>query len=94
MRYEYTDTFLTKDIEITLLEKIEDAAIEEVNRLNIFDEFYFEKLVTSKVYMELCKEQFEDEGVRKKYEIYKNEFERYYTLSQKSGINTIKISRG
>lgn len=94
MRYEYTDTFLTKDIETALLEKIEDTAIEEVNRLNIFDEFYFEKLVASKVYMELCKEQFEDEGVRKKYEIYKNEFERYYALSQKSGINTMKISRG
>jgi len=94
MRYNYADTFLIKDIEIALLEEIEDSAIEEVNKLGINDDFYFEKMVTSKVYMELCKEQFEDEGVRKKYEVYKNEFDRYYALSQKSGINTIKILRG
>ncbi len=81
MRFTYNDTFLTKDKSEDEITNIENEAIREVNLQSTTNDFYFEKLVTCLVYMELCKEQFEDESVRKKYDVYKDEFKKYSLLS-------------
>ena len=94
MKYDYLDSFLTNATDPQKLDNIEAKAIDEVNKLNINDEFYFEKLVVSKVYMELCKEQFEDESIQKKYTIYKEEFNRYKTLASQECSHTLQLSRG
>ena len=94
MRYSYQDSFITKDIAPDEIEAIENEAIKEINRLNVSDEYYFQKLVITKVYMELCKLQFEDETIQKKYNLYKDEFEKLLRVSKKSAINNIKLGRG
>ena len=94
MRYSYTDTFLTKDKNDISLEALEDDAVNEVALLNVTHDFYVEKLVTSIVYMQLCKEQFEDESVRKKYDVYKSEFEKYLKQASNTPVVNATIARG
>jgi len=94
MRYSYTDTFLTKDKDDISLEALEDDAVNEVALLNVTHDFYVEKLVTSIVYMQLCKEQFEDESVRKKYDVYKSEFEKYLKQASNTPVVNATIARG
>jgi len=98
MLYEYDDEFLVSSIEEAELEKKENEAVIEIEKLNILDEFYKEKLTKARVYMLLAREQLENEGMRDKYNIYEKEFNRYLSLSKNnnslSNISTIPLARG
>jgi len=98
MLYEYDDEFLVSSIEETEIEKKENEAIIEIEKLNISDVFYKEKLTKARVYMLLAREQLENEYMRDKYNIYEKEFNRYLRLSKNnnslSNISTIPLARG
>ena len=74
MQYIYEDEFLTKDIDEDKLTRLEDTAIKEIDKHNIRDLFYFEKLVILKVYLELSKMNYEAVGMDKKYTILLTEY--------------------
>jgi hypothetical protein len=96
MKYDYKDSFITNGIDEIYIEALEEMAIYEVvEKYKIIDEFYIQKLVTSKVYMKLAQENLESEGMRDKFNFYKNEFDFYYRLakSANSGISNIPIAR-
>jgi len=92
MRYEYDDEFVTSFVDDTAIEKIETKSyIEIFEKYGISDSFYLEKLTKAKVYMELAKMNLEAEGMRDKYEVYKNEFDFYFRLAKNENkITTLK----
>ena len=98
MIYQYDDTFLIDSIDLYELEKKEQDAIIEVNKLGITDEFYKEKLVKSRVYMLLALNQLENEEMREKYRFYEREFNRYFNIAKNknafTNIGNIPINRG
>jgi len=77
MIYEYKDEFLIDSIETEELEYYEQEAIKEVDKLNITDDFYKEKLVVNRVYMLCAKAQLEADGMQQKYNIYEKEYKRF-----------------
>jgi len=93
MKYKYADEFLVGAVERETLEALEDEAIEEINLLNISNDFYFERLVKTKVYMDLCVMQLESKGMREKYETYRENFKRFIEAA-KDVQPTVKVSRG
>lgn len=96
MIYEYDDEFIVGSISTDELEKKESEAITEITKMNITDDFYKEKLVKCRVYMLLAREQMESEGMLEKYRIYKEEFNRYFTLAKNNSsiVNVSNISLG
>jgi len=98
MVYQYDDTFLIDSIDLDELEKKEQDAIIEINKLGITDEFYAEKLVKSRVYMLLALNQLENEEMREKYRFYEKEFNRYFNIAKNknafTNIGNIPINRG
>jgi len=96
MIYEYDDEFIVDSISTDELEKKESEAITEITKMNITDDFYKEKLVKCRVYMLLAREQMESEGMLEKYRIYKEEFNRYFTLAKNNSsiVNVSNISLG
>ena len=96
MRYAYDDEFLTVGIdEDTLLKYENEAFFEVTQKLNILDEFFVEKLVTAKVYMKIARLNLESDGMRDKFDAYKNEFDFYLKQSKNanSGISNLSIAR-
>lgn len=103
MQYIYEDEFLTKDISEDKLTRLEDTAIKEVDKHNIIDLFYFEKLVILKVYLELSKMNYEAEGMDKKYTILLVEYDTLLkelketiapATSTASRVKSVKLLRG
>lgn len=98
MIYEYDDEFIVDSISTDELEKKESEAITEITKMNITDDFYKEKLVKCRVYMLLAREQMESEGMLEKYRIYKEEFNRYFTLAKNNSsivnVSNIALGRG
>ena len=96
MVYEYSDRFLIDGIDETQIEDIEAKKYDFVlNRLNIDDSYYLEKLTKALVYMELAKRQLESEGMKAKYDIYKAEYEHFLSLAKTGGeVCNIKLQRG
>jgi len=98
MIYEYEDSFIIDSIDTEELEKKETESITEIEKMNITDEFYKEKLVKCRVYMLLAREQMENEGMGEKYRIYEKEFNRYLTLSKNNSkiinVSNIPLGRG
>jgi hypothetical protein len=96
MRYAYDDEFLTAGIdEDTLLKYENEAFFEVTQKLNILDEFFVEKLVTAKVYMKIARLNLESDGMRDKFDAYKNEFDFYLKQAKNtnSGISNLSIAR-
>ena len=93
MKYSYEDEFLVKDEN---LEELENEALNEViNKLNITDEYFVEKLTKAKVYMNIAKLRLESDGMKEKFDAYKNEFDYYYKLAtKKSDVFNIAVLRG
>ena len=98
MIYDYEDTFIVDSIEEAELEKKEAESITEIEKMNITDDFYKEKLVKCRVYMLLAREQMENEGMLEKYRIYEREFNRYLTLAKNNSkiinVSNIPLGRG
>jgi len=96
MIYNYEDNFMISSIDNETLENIESEKYNFVlNKLNIDDNFYLEKLTKNLVYMELAKTQLESEGMKAKYNIYKAEYEHFLKLAtSKSGVFNLKVVRG
>lgn len=97
MKYEYDDKFLTSYVDETTLENIEAEKYDFVlNKLNINDDYYLEKLTKSLVYMQLAKMQLESEGMKAKYDVYKAEYEHFLNLAKNSNgwIFNIQLGRG
>jgi len=98
MIYEYEDSFIIDSIDTEELEKKETESITEIEKMNITDEFYKEKLVKCRVYMLLAREQMENEGMYEKYKIYEREFNRYLTLAKNNSkiinVSNIPLGRG
>ena len=98
MIYEYDDSFIIDSIDETELEKKENESITEIEKMNITDDFYKEKLVKCRVYMLLAREQMESEGMFEKYRIYEREFNRYLTLAKNNSkiinVSNIPLGRG
>jgi len=97
MKYEYDDEFVTSGIDNIEIEKIENNVFIEINeKLGITDSFYLEKLTIAKVYMELCRRNLEANGMKDKYDIYKNDFDFYFKSATKTngGIGNIPLVRG
>jgi predicted P-loop ATPase/GTPase len=91
MLFEYLDKFLINGVTEEELEVIEGQKYKEVTeKLGITDPFWAEKLTKVLVYMEIAKINLEAEGMKEKYEIYKEEFEK--SLQQISF--TIPVMRG
>ncbi|MRJ06247.1 MAG: hypothetical protein C6I01_01845 [Epsilonproteobacteria bacterium] len=91
MLFEYLDKFLINGVTEEELEVIEGQKYKEVTeKLGITDPFWAEKLTKALVYMEIAKINLEAEGMKEKYEIYKEEFEK--SLQQISF--TIPVMRG
>jgi len=98
MIYGYEDTFIVNSIDEAELEKKEAESITEIEKMNITDDFYKEKLVKCRVYMLLAREQMENEGMLEKYRIYEREFNRYLTLAKNNSkiinVSNIPLGRG
>jgi hypothetical protein len=97
MIYEYDDKFLTAGIDETEIENIEAEKYNFVlNKLNINDNYYLEKLTKSLVYMQLAKMQLEADGMKAKYDIYKAEYEHFLNLARNSvgGMFNVLLGRG
>lgn len=98
MIYDYEDTFIVDSIDEAELEKKEAESITEIEKMNITDDFYKEKLVKCRVYMLLAREQMENEGMLEKYRIYEREFNRYLTLAKNNSkiinVSNIPLGRG
>jgi len=97
MRYEYDDEFIISGVDEVEIEKIENNAFIEINeKFGITDSFYLEKLTIAKVYMELCRRNLEANGMKDKYDIYKNDFDFYFKRTTKTsgGIGNIPLVRG
>ena len=96
MIYEYEDKFLVDNVDEKTLEDIEAEKYNFVlNKLNINDNYYLEKLTKSLVYMQLAKMQLESDGIQAKYTIYKGEYDHFLKLAtSKNGVFNMKIARG
>ncbi len=97
MIYTYEDEFLISSISESELENIEAEKYNFVlNKLNINDNYYLEKLTKSLVYMHLAKMQLESDGMEAKYKIYKGEYEHFLRLATSSiaGAFNIPVRRG
>ena len=97
MIYEYEDRFLTDGIEEQTIENIEAQKYTfALNKLNIDDPYYLEKITKALTYMELAKMQLESDGMKAKYDIYKGEYEHFLKLATSTGseIFTIGVKRG
>jgi len=99
MIYSYEDEFLIGGVDTTELENIEAEKYNFVlNKLNIDDNYYLEKLTKSLVYMHLAKMQLESEGMKAKYDVYKSEYEHFFNLAKNNNsiinIKNIPIQRG
>ena len=101
MKYEYADIFMIKGLEDETVQKCEDMALREVDKLNIKDVFYYEKLVILNVYIQLGKINYEDEVVQKKYKLYSNEYrslikdlKKEKKEPKKPTVKSVKIFRG
>ncbi len=97
MIYEYEDTFLIKKVNEPALQKLEDEAILQAQKLDITDELYKKEYVKAYVYIQIAKRNLEAEGMKEKYEIYSKELDKIYTLSKTSSpsnFSTISLSRG
>ena len=97
MIYEYNDKFLTDGVETTEIENIEAEKYNFVlNKLNISDNYYLEKMTKSLVYMELAKKSLESEGMKAKYDVYKAEYRHFLNLAKAtgSGVFNMKLGRG
>ena len=97
MIYEYDDSFMVSGVESEIIENIEAEKYNFVlNKLNIDDNYYLQKLTMTLVYMELARLQLESEGMKAKYEIYKGEYEHFLKLATSAGseVFTIKVARG
>ncbi len=97
MIYEYDDSFMISGVESETIENIEAEKYNFVlNKLNIDDNYYLQKLTMALVYMKLARLQLESEGMRAKYEIYKGEYEHFLKLATSTGseVFTIDIARG
>jgi len=93
MIYEYDDKFLTDGVEPAQIETIEAEKYDFVlNKLNINDNYYLEKLTKSLVYMDLAKQQLESEGMKAKYDVYKAEYEHFLKLATATGSEVFNIS--
>ncbi|WP_281950272.1 hypothetical protein [Nitrosophilus kaiyonis] len=97
MVYEYKDSFLIKKVDDTELQDLEDKAINEANKLNIIDELYKEEFVKAKVYIEIAIRHIEADGMKEKYDVYKNQLNEIYKKAKTnspSNISSINITRG
>jgi len=93
MIYKYDDKFLTDGVEPAQIETIEAEKYDFVlNKLNINDNYYLEKLTKALVYMELAKQQLESEGMKAKYDVYKAEYEHFLKLATATGSEVFNIS--
>lgn len=97
MTYEYSDGFVVDSIDPDVLSSMEEGAIAEVALLGVTEEPFVEKLVTSIVYMELCTEQLEADGMQDKFNAYEKKYKRTLSLaktSSESGVSNVPIGRG
>ena len=93
MIFEYDDKFLTDNVEPYVIENIEAEKYNFVlNKLNINDNYYLEKLTKSLVYMELAKKSLESEGMKAKYDVYKAEYGHFLKLVTATGTEVFNIS--
>jgi len=96
--YAYNDDFIINSIDADTLYEEENKAIDEVEKLNITDPFYKEKLVIAKVYIALSLMQLENDGMNLKYNSYSKEYQRYVSLSKSnsssSNVSSIPVMRG
>ena len=70
MGYFYDDEFMTKDFEQEILQRCEDIALSEVDKLNVKDRHYFDRLVVYNVYIQISIIKYEDESMQKKHKLY------------------------
>ena len=76
MIYSYSDSFIIDSLANGELEKYENEAIKFVDKLQIEDTDYKERLVVSRVYMLASAAQLENDGFKDKYTIYEKEYKR------------------
>lgn len=86
----YDDEFLENLLEPEVLERTKQRATKEVNKLNVSDTFLVDNLIRCRFYMLLSNLRAEDEEVKNKYNIYKEEFERYLKLSTSGKHKSVK----
>ena len=97
MEYNYTDNFVIDSVDPDDHADQELKAIAEVDLIGITDEPFRENLITSLVYMALCIDQLESDGMQDKYDAYKRKFDRTLNLAQTSSpsnVSTIPLGRG
>jgi hypothetical protein len=101
MKYIYDDEYMTKDLSEDLLERLEDDAVMELDRLDINDRYYFEKLTKLNVYIQIAKLRFEEEVMQKKYKMLKAEYNTYLDelkapkeATKKPSVKSVKLFRG
>ena len=95
MQFSYPDTFLTKNVEESEIEQLENESIRAISKLNITDNYYFERLVVLQVYLHLAQIRFEDGTVQKKYKLYKEEFDEILSyVKPRQTLKSVKLLRG
>ena len=70
MSYFYDDEFMTKDFEQEMLQRCEDIALSEVDKLDVKDRHYFDRLVVYNVYIQISIIKYENESMQKKNTLY------------------------
>ena len=97
MLYEYEDPFLIKKVDDAALQKLEDEALQQAQKLGITDDLYKKQYVQAYVYVQIAKRNIEADGMKDKYEIYSKELDRIYDLAKTnspSNFYTITVGRG
>ena len=104
MLYNYNeDEFLTSTVSSPDdLQGFEEDSKQEVDRLNVTDDFYKEKLIKLGVYKRIAGARLEAEGdvMDKKLQYYKREWDKFLTMYKtsnpvtKNTVMTVPVFRG
>ena len=105
MIYTYDDTFLIDSLAEEELNRYEEQALEEIEKLSITDEHYKKRLVINRVYMLCARSQFENEGMQERYKVYEKEYKMaldeaiLYSKNEEgikniNTVTTIEVQRG
>jgi len=97
LQYEYLDTYIVSNVDITELEAAETKALEDLGKQGITDTFYLRELCICLVYIDLGTRQLESESMGDKVKGYEAIYQRYSQMdirgNEDAGIISGEIGR-
>ncbi len=80
-QYEYTDTYITNSVPSDELDAAEAAALTDLGKQGITDDYYLEQMTKCLVYISLATRQLEAEGMSDRVNQYRKEYDRFHQMN-------------